>query len=163
MKVYLASDHAGFEMKEKLVPFVQELGYEVEDCGAHTFDAQDDYPAIIAEAARKLSADVRTGLDSNMIILGGSGQGEAMVANRFKGVRAAVYYGAASRPQVDIQGIDLDMIASSRVHNDANALSLGARFLSSEEIQEAVRRWLTTACSSDQRHVRRVRAIDEVV
>ncbi|MHB1086986.1 MAG: RpiB/LacA/LacB family sugar-phosphate isomerase [Minisyncoccota bacterium] len=161
MRVYFASDHAGFELKNKLIEFVRDtLGADVQDCGAHELDTSDDYPRIIASAAKRLSSDVSQGIDSRAVLLGGSGQGEAMVANRFKGVRAALYYGEAKAPQTDVAGKRLDMIASVREHNDANALSLGARFLSLEEAQDAVRRWLETSFSGDERHARRVADID---
>jgi ribose 5-phosphate isomerase B len=160
MKVYLASDHGGFELKNRLVDFVRELGYEAEDCGALTFDIKDDYPAIIATAARKISADVSLGILTKGIILGGSGQGEAIVANRFKGVRAAVYYGPALRPQTDATGTSLDMLSSTRIHNDANMLSLGGRFLTEEEIKDAVKKWLAIGFPGEERHLRRIRAID---
>ena len=161
MKVYFAADHAGFELKNELLNFVRaELALEVEDCGALTFDASDDYPAIIANAARKLAADSAAGLDSRAVVIGASGQGEAMVANRFRGVRCALYYGAPAREQTDMSGKQLDMLASTRGHNNANALSLGARFLTSDEAKEAVRRWLTTPFSGEERHARRIKQID---
>lgn len=161
MRVYFASDHAGFELKNKLVEYVRDtLGSDVQDCGAHELDTSDDYPRIIASAARQLSLDLSQGIESRAILLGGSGQGEAMVANRFKGVRAALYYGEAKVPQTDVSGKRLDMIASVREHNDANALSLGARFLSFEEAQDAVKKWLETPFSGDERHARRVADID---
>src|SRR3989338_8272140 len=102
MKIYLASDHGGFELKNALAAYLKESPkYEVEDCGADKFDSNDDYPEIIARAARKLSADALKGMDSRAIVIGASGQGEAIVANRFKGVRCALYYGPASRAQTD--------------------------------------------------------------
>ncbi len=159
MKVYLASDHGGFELKNKLVAYVRELGYDAEDCGALTFDVKDDYPAIIASAARKLAADVVQGIESRGIILGGSGQGEAIVANRFKGVRAAVYYGPSLRPQTDSSGLSLDMLTSTRIHNDANMLSLGGRFLTEDEIRDAVKKWLAESFSGEERHKRRIAQI----
>jgi len=151
MKIVFAADHAGFALKEVLVAFVRdvlapEYGWEVEDLGAHTLSPEDDYPEIVAGAARAVAADPE---DTRAIILGGSGQGEAMTANRFSGVRAAVYYGGA-----------LELVTLSREHNDANVLSLGARFLGEDEMREAVRLWLTTAFSDDARHIRRIRAID---
>lgn len=161
MKVYFASDHGGFEMKKMLVPFVQDLGYEVEDCGAHMFDVRDDYPDIIAGAARKLSVDVLAGKDSKAIILGGSGQGEAIVANRFKGVRAVVYYGDIGT-QTDSSGHTIGIIESTRMHNDANALSIGGRFLSEGQIKEAVKMWLATSFPGEERHARRIAQIDQV-
>lgn len=149
-------------MKNKLVEFVKTLGHEAEDCGAFTFDENDDYPAIIASAARKLSADALSGKDSKGIILGGSGEGEAMVANRFKGVRAAVYYGPAKRLQTDFSGNMIDIVSSTRMHNDANMLSLGGRFLTEEEMKDAVMAWLSTPFSKEGRHARRIKQIDEV-
>ena len=151
MQVYFAADHAGFELKNTLIDYVKELGYEVEDCGAYSFDKDDDYPAIIASAARKLAVDVAAGYESRAIILGGSGEGEAIVANRFKSVRAAVYYG--KEPSIP---------PLSREHNDANALSLGARFLSEDEAKNAVKEWLAKPFSNDERHARRKKQIDEI-
>jgi len=163
MKVYFAADHAAYELKNTLLGFVRdELKCEVEDCGAFVSDSNDDYPAIIAEAARKLSADVAAGKDSRAIVAGASGQGEAMVANRFKGVRCALYYGAPAGVQTDMSGKQLSMLASTREHNDANALSLGARFLSTDEAKSAVREWLGQGFSAEERHLRRIRAIDSL-
>ena len=163
MKVYFAADHAGFELKNALLAFARdELHCEVEDCGAFALDTSDDYPAIIAAAARKLSADASRGLESRAVVIGASGQGEAMVANRFKGVRCALYYGKAGKEQLDLSGHTLDMLESSRHHNDANALSLGARFLSEGEAKEALKKWLNTVFSGEERHTRRVRDIDTV-
>jgi ribose 5-phosphate isomerase B len=161
MKVYFAADHGSFELKNQLLAYVRdELEMDVEDCGAFTMDPADDYPAIIAGAAKKLSADSLAGIDSKAIIGGGSGQGEAIVANRFKDVRCAVYYGPA-REQVDMSGKSLNMLASTREHNDANALSLGGRFLTLEEAKEAVREWLTRPFPGEERHARRIKQIDE--
>ncbi len=162
MKVYFAADHAGFETKNALVEYVRVLGHEVEDCGALTNDPADDYPEIIARAARKLSADALAGRDARAIVIGASGQGEAIVANRFKGVRCALYYGEPSRVQTDMGGKQLDMITSTREHNDANALSLGARFISNEEAKEAVQTWLALPFSGEERHSRRIRQIDDL-
>src|SRR5271154_2082777 len=121
MKIYFASDHAGFDTKNQLVEYVRGLGYDVEDCGALTNDPQDDYPEIIATAARKLSEDVGVGKDSRAIVAGASGQGEAIVANRFSGVRCALYYGDPGHEQVDASGKHLDILMSTREHNNANA------------------------------------------
>jgi ribose 5-phosphate isomerase B len=162
-KVYFAADHAGYEIKNQLVAYVRdELKMDVEDCGALTNDPADDYPAIIAAAAKKLSADALQGKDSKAVVAGASGQGEAMVANRFKGVRCALYYGTAGKEQTDMSGKSLDMIASTRGHNDANAISLGLRFLSLEEAKDAVKKFLTTDFSKEERHARRIRQIEEV-
>lgn len=147
MTIYFATDHAGFELKETLLPYVRDvLKYEVVDCGAYALDPEDDYPEFI----RKASEAVSQHPDRNRaIILGGSGEGEAMVANRYEHVRATVYYGGSK-----------EIITLSREHNDANVLSLGARFLSAEEAQEAIETWLQTDFTGDARHVRRIQAID---
>ncbi len=150
MRVYFATDHGGFLLKNALTEYVRGLGYEVEDCGAHELDPDDDYTEIIARAAGALSKDIAVGKESRAIILGRSGQGEAMVANRFSGVRCALYYGAR-----------LEMIAQTRAHNDANALSLGADFLSEEDAREAVRAFLETPFSGEERHARRIAQIDD--
>ncbi len=150
MKIFFAGDHAGFELKEELVVFVRdELGYEVEDLGADTFVERDDYPEIIARAARAVSAQPDT---ARAVVLGGSGQGEAMVANRFAGVRCAVWYGGSA-----------DIVRLSREHNDANILSLGARFMSPEEAKGAVRLWLQTDFSREERHRRRIAGIETLL
>lgn len=149
MTIYFASDHAGFALKQALVVYVRdELGFEVSDCGAPILDENDDYPDWIGLAARAVSLNPREG---RAIVLGGSGQGEAIVANKYAGVRAALYYGN-----------NLDIVRLSREHNDANVLSLGGRFLSIEEAKEAVRVWLATPFSGDERHVRRLQKIETI-
>ena len=155
MKVFFASDHAGFELKKVLLPYVRDLGHEVEDCGAYTYQEDDDYPDFVSKVA-KMVYDTP---DTKAIILGGSGQGEAMVANRFPRVRAAVYYEPA-RMQTDADGKDLDMVSSVRAHNDANVLSLGCRFLNEEEVKRVVSLWLSTPFSGDERHRRRIEKIE---
>jgi ribose 5-phosphate isomerase B len=145
MKIYIGTDHAGYELKQKLVPFIQSLGHEMVDFGADEYNESDDYPDFIAPVAKAVSEDA----SARGIILGGSGQGEAMAANRFPNVRAAVYYGGT-----------LDIVRLSREHNDANILSLGARFLSEDEAKAAVELWLNTPFSGEERHVRRIEKID---
>ena len=146
MRIYIGSDHAGFELKQKLIPFVQSLGHEVVDKGAFASDEHDDYPDFIVPVAEEVVKNPF----SRGIILGGSGQGEAIAANRVKGARAAVFYGGP-----------LDIVELSREHNDANILSLGARFVSEGEAQTAVQLWLETEFSGDERHTRRIKKIDE--
>jgi len=148
MKIFFASDHAGFELKGKLLEFVKELGFSVEDCGAYELNPEDDYPEFIKRAAKSVSEDPE---NAKAIILGGSGQGEAMAANRFQNIRASVFYGGPK-----------EIITLSREHNDANVLSLGARFLSSDEAKEAVKLWLQTPFSSEERHQRRNEEINNV-
>jgi len=146
MHIYIATDHAGFKLKENLVPFIEGLGYEVTDCGAHTYDKADDYPDFISKAALEVSKDQE---NNRAIVLGGSGQGEAIVANRMSGVRAVVYYGG-----------DIEIVQLGREHNNANILSLGARFVSGEDAQRAVKTFLETPFPEEERHVRRINKID---
>jgi ribose 5-phosphate isomerase B len=146
MKIYFASDHAGFEMKNSLVPFIKELGFEVEDCGAYELNVEDDYPEFVKKAAKAVSEDP---INSKAIVLGGSGQGEDMVADKFPNVRSVEYYGS-----------NLEVIKLSREQNDANILSLGARFLSLNEAKEAVKLWLETPFSGEERHARRIKEIE---
>jgi ribose 5-phosphate isomerase B len=145
--IYFATDHAGFELKNILVPFVRdELGFEVIDCGSLRYDEQDDFTEYIAKAARAVSSDSK---NSKAIILGGSGQGEAMLANRFHDVRAAVYYGGSE-----------EIVTLSRKHNDANVLSLGARFLTTDEAKKAVALWLETPHVPAEKYDRRIDDIE---
>lgn len=146
MKIYIGTDHAGFELKEKLKVFLADLGHTVEDKGAIAYDGQDDYPDFIRPVAEAVSRDE----SARGIIIGGSGQGEAMCANRVRGARAAVYYGGP-----------VDIAVLSREHNDANILSLGARFVEEEEALEVVKLWLATPFGGEERHARRVKKIDE--
>ncbi len=149
MKIYLASDHAGFKLKDILTPFIKELGYEVLDLGAFTYKAGDDYPDYIKLAAEKVSEDPENG---KAIILGASGEGEAIVANKYRGVRATVYYGG-----------NREIIKLSRHDNDSNILSLGARFLNEKEAKEMVKLWLGAKFSEEEtRHVRRIKKIAEI-
>ncbi|MEK7085195.1 MAG: RpiB/LacA/LacB family sugar-phosphate isomerase [Patescibacteria group bacterium] len=147
MKIYIGTDHAGFELKEALKKYLAEIGHEVEDKGAFSLNLEDDYPDFIRPVAEAVAADPE---NTRGIVLGGSGQGEAMVASRYKGVRAAVYYGG-----------EREIIKLSREHNNANILSLGARFISAEEAKEAVKLWLDTPFSGEARHIRRIEKIDQ--
>ena len=146
MKIFLASDHRGFELKEKIKGWLTEWGYEYKDMGNFVYDKDDDYPDFIRKAAEKVSQDPE---NAKAIVLGGSGQGEAMAANRYKNVRAAVYYG----------GVE-EIIKLSREHNDANILCLGVFFLGENMIKKAVKLWLETPFSGEERHKRRINKID---
>lgn len=148
-KIHIGSDHAGFLMKEKLKRHLEKMEYEVIDHGANEEDPLDDYPDFILPVAVAVHEED----DSVGIILGGSGQGEAIVANRVPGIRAAVYYGGADKEEI---------VVLSRQHNDSNILSLGARFLSEDEAKEAVDLWLETAFSGEERHLRRIHKIDNL-
>lgn len=145
MRIYIGSDHAGFELKRELVKFLEEKGYKVFDCGPEVYDHGDDYPDYISKVAEAVSQES----DAKGIVLGWSGQGEAMAANRFPNVRCALFYGGTKH-----------IITLSREHNDANILSLGAHFITTKEAKEAVNLWLDTEFSGEERHERRIKKID---
>lgn len=145
MKIYIGSDHAGYELKERLKPFLMASGYFVEDMGPERYDPQDDYPDYVRKVAEAVARDS----DSKGVIIGKTGQGEAMCANRERGIRAAVYYGK-----------DKEILRLSREHNDANVLSLAAGFISQDEAMDAVKSWITTPFSEDERHIRRIAKLD---
>jgi len=144
MKIHLATDHAGLELKNAIKDYLKGKGHDVTDHGAHEYDAQDDYPDFIFPCARAVAANP----ENRGIILGGSGQGEAMAANRIKGVRAAVYYGS-----------EREIARLSREHNNANVLSLGARFISEQEIYDIIETWLDEPFEGG-RHQRRIDKLD---
>ena len=146
MEIILATDHAGFELKESIKFFLIDLKYEVKDFGAFEHDIADDYPDFIAPAAKYISENSKL----KGIIFGGSGQGEAISANRFKNVRAAVYYGGPT-----------ELVELSRVHNNANILSLGARFLSLDDAKNVINLWLMSDFEGG-RHLNRIKKIDEL-
>ncbi len=155
MKIFIGGDHAGFGLKEQVIDFLKTQGHEVEDKGAYEYDENDDYPDYIIPVAREVSLRPN---EVRGIIIGGSGQGEAIVANKFKHVRAALYYGPAQSLVQD----PISIVRLSREHNNANILSLGARFISEDEMKEALMEWLETPFSSEERHVRRINKVDHL-
>ncbi len=146
MKIYLGTDHAGFDLKEKIKSYLLGLGYEAEDKGNFVFEQNDDYPDFMFPVSEAVVQDP----DSVGVILGGSGEGEAIAANKVKGARAIVFY-----------HYDEEIIRLSREHNNANILCLGARFLSEEEAKKAVLLWLKTPFTGEERHARRIAKIDK--
>ncbi len=155
MKIFIGSDHAGFEMKKHLVNFLQQKNYSVTDFGAKKMDTQDDYPDFCSQVADAVSGD----LESKGIVIGGSGQGEAIVANKYQNIRAVVFNGQY-KPE-DGRFVP-EEIMITRQHNDANVLALGARFLSNAEAERAVDLWLKTPFSDEARHKRRIEKIKEI-
>ncbi|SFO39121.1 ribose 5-phosphate isomerase B [Pseudonocardia ammonioxydans] len=139
MRVYLGSDHAGFEVKGKLVEYLTGKGIEAVDVGAPTYDALDDYPAWCIETARRVVADA----GSLGIVLGGSGNGEQIAANKVAGIRAALAWNAATA-------------TLAREHNDAQVIGVGARQHSFDEVTAIVDAFLATPFSGDERHQRRI-------
>lgn len=146
--IFLASDHAGFELKNAIIEFLKKEGLEYKDVGPHTYNESDDYPDFIIPASIEVAKNPDT---DKGIVIGGSGQGEAIAANKVKGVRAALYYGGSK-----------DIITLSRIHNNANVLSLGARFLTVEEAIEVTKLWLKTEFPGEERHKRRIQKIDSL-
>lgn len=144
MKIHIATDHAGLDLKNIIRDYLISKGHEVTDHGAHEYDALDDYPDYIFPCAKAVASD----LESRGIILGGSGQGEAMAANRVKGVRAAVFYNGP-----------VEIVKLSREHNNANILSLGARFMTEDEIYGVIEMWLDEPFGG-RRHQRRIDKLD---
>lgn len=143
MRIAVGADHAGYSLKEDLKGFLKELDHEVEDFGTHS-EEPVDYPELIVKVARA----VRDGGADRGIVLGGSGQGEQIVANKVRGVRAALCN-------------DLFTAVLSREHNDANVLSMGARIVAPTLAHEIVRTWLETGFDGG-RHERRIRQIEEI-
>ncbi|MFS8099502.1 ribose-5-phosphate isomerase [Lentzea alba] len=143
MRVYLAADHAGFELKSHLITALKEQGYEVVDVGAHEYDAQDDYVAFCVDAAEKVVADRVNGEGSLGVVIGGSGNGEQIAANKVKGARAALAW-------------NIDTAQLARQHNDALLVGIGARQHSTEEATAIVQAFLETPFSGEPRHQRRI-------
>jgi ribose 5-phosphate isomerase B len=161
MNIALATDHAGFEQLKELASYLESLGHSCQSFGPETFVADDDYPDFIKPAAES----VARGECERGIILGGSGQGEAMAANRIKGVRCAVFYGPAVPLRiVDASGREsrdpYEIIRLSREHNDANMLSIAARFVSLADMKHVIKVWLEAAFSNEERHKRRLKKLD---
>lgn len=145
--IYIASDHAGFDTKEVLKQYLTEEGYAVFDLGPEKFDPNDDYPLTVSPVAFAMEKDP----GSRGVVLGGSGQGEAIVLNKFKHIHCGLYYGGNEQ-----------VVVLAREHNDTNVLSLGARFLTAHEATQAVSLWLSTPFSENERHQRRVAEIEKL-
>jgi ribose 5-phosphate isomerase B len=144
MRVYLGSDHAGYELKQHLVQWLTSAGHEPVDCGPHIYDAVDDYPPFILRAAERTAADP----EALGIVIGGSGNGEAIAANKVKGVRAALAW-------------SVETAQLGREHNNANVVSVGARMHSLDEATTFVETFINTPFSQDPRHIRRIDMISE--
>ncbi|MFJ2212860.1 ribose-5-phosphate isomerase [Streptomyces sp. NPDC101062] len=144
MRVYLGSDHAGFELKNHLVEWLTAQGHDPVDCGPHVYDAQDDYPPFCLRAAERTAADG----DSLGIVIGGSGNGEQIAANKVKGVRAVLAWSEQTA-------------ALGREHNDANVISVGGRMHTEEEVTRFIEVFLATPYSGAERHARRIAMLTE--
>ena len=163
MKIALASDHTGFEQLKDLQDYLESLGYECHNYGPASLNINDDYPDFIFKAAEA----VANGTCEKGVILGGSGQGEAMAANRLKGVRCAVFYGPAVIGRIidangRVSSSPYEIVRLSRQHNDANVLSIAARFVSLTDMQQVTKLWLETPFNEEPRHVRRIDKLDRM-
>lgn len=161
MKIALSTDHTGLDKLQNLQKFLEGKGHTCRNFGPTEFDADDDYPDYINPVAEV----VASGEYEYGIVFGGSGQGEAIAANRHAGVRCGVYYGPAMAQGVlDTVGLmpidEYEILRLNRRHNNANMLSLAGRFLSDEQVRTAVSIWLETKFLDEERHVRRIKKID---
>jgi ribose 5-phosphate isomerase B len=143
MRVHIATDHAGLELSAHLVRHLTDQGYEMVDHGPQSYDPQDDYPAFCINAAQAVVVDRQSGLDSLGIVLGGSGNGEQIAANKVRGIRAALAW-------------NLETARLAREHNDANVVAVGGRQHSLEEATAIIEAFLAEPFSGDERHVRRI-------
>jgi ribose 5-phosphate isomerase B len=143
MRVHLGSDHAGLDLKEHLLRWLADHGYDAVDHGPFVYDALDDYPVFCLRAAEGVAADRTAGLDSLGVVIGGSGNGEQIAANKVLGVRCALAWSE-------------ETAALGRQHNDANVVSVGGRMHSLEDMTRFIEVFLTTDFSGDERHVRRI-------
>ncbi|GGO70711.1 ribose-5-phosphate isomerase [Nocardioides deserti] len=143
MRVHLGSDHAGLELKDHLVAWLREQGHEPVDHGPFVYDALDDYPVFCLRAAEAVAAERVAGEDSLGVVIGGSGNGEQMAANKVQGVRCALVWSE-------------ETAVLAREHNDANVVSVGGRMHSVEDMTRFVEVFLGTDFTGDERHVRRI-------
>jgi ribose 5-phosphate isomerase B len=143
MRAHIGSDHAGLELKDHLVAWLADHGHEVVDHGPFVYDAADDYPVFCLRAAEGVAADEQDGVDSLGVVIGGSGNGEQIAANKVRGIRSALVWSE-------------ETAVLAREHNDANVISVGGRMHSLEEMTRFVELFLATPFPGDDRHVRRI-------
>lgn len=145
MKIFIGSDHAGYELKRHLISYLSTLSHESYDCGPYQYEHDDDYPDYVSKVAKEISEDP----EAMGIVIGKNGQGEAIVANRFPNVRCMVFYGGSKH-----------MITLAREHDDANMISFGADFLTTDEAKKSLELFLHTRFTEEERHIRRIEKID---
>jgi len=145
MKIYLGADHAGFELKKKIKEYLIKEQYDIVDCGAHSFNKNDDYPDFVSIVGNNVGKNI----DSYGIVFGKSGAGECMVANKYKGVRAFL-------------AINEKNVKLAREHNDANIISFGSEIVTLQKAKKLIKLFLETPFSGDERHVRRINKIKEL-
>ena len=143
MRVHLGSDHAGLELKEHLLNWLADQGHEAVDHGPFVYDAADDYPVFCLRAAEGVAADQQDGVQALGVVIGGSGNGEQMAANKVKGVRAALVWSE-------------ETAVLAREHNDANVISVGGRMHTVDDMTRFIEVFLTTEFTGEERHTRRI-------
>jgi len=148
MRIHLATDHAGLEFSRQLVGHLEGAGHEVVDHGPTDYDPLDDYPAFIIRAAQAVVRDQQAGAEVLGIVFGGSGNGEAIAANKVRGVRAALVWNDSTAKL-------------AREHNDANVISIGARQHSFDEVTALIDAFIAEPFSGDERHARRIAQLGE--
>jgi ribose 5-phosphate isomerase B len=163
MKIALSTDHTGFEQLKDLQIYLESLGHECTNFGPKSLNINDDYPDFMFPAAKAVSS----GECEMGVILGGSGTGEAIAANRFKNVRCALFYGPAVIGRIiDVNGrvssSPYEIVRLSREHNNANMLSIAARFVSLNDMKQVIKLWLETPFEGEPRHVRRIDKLDRL-
>lgn len=139
MRIHIGGDHAAYDLQQALITHLEEAGHDVVNHGPHDYDALDDYPVFVLRAAEAVASDI----GAFGIVLGGSGNGEQMAANKVAGVRAALCYTS-------------ELAALARQHNDAHVVSIGARFTTHEVAKDIVDTFITTEFTNDERHSRRI-------
>ena len=153
MKIAIASDHAGFELKKYFISLLEEMGLEITDFGPLLYDENDDYPDYVKSVGEYISKNNKSD-EYRGIIIGGSGQGENICANRFENVRSILVYG-------NDFDLNQNIVKLSREHNDANVISFAARFIEEKDAGELLKIWLSEKFSGDERHIRRIDKIDK--
>lgn len=143
MRIHIATDHAGLELSHFLIRELTKQGHEVFDHGPSSYDPLDDYPSFCINAAMAVVADQNAGVEALGIVLGGSGNGEQIAANKVKGIRAALAWNEATAKL-------------AREHNDANVIAVGARQHSQQEVLNLIELFIAEPFSNDERHVRRI-------
>lgn len=143
--IYLGTDHGGYSLKEEIKNWLTESNIKFQDLGAHSLDPQDDYPDFIIPVAKQIASDPQ----SLGIIIGRSGNGEAIAANKVRGARAALC-------------LNEEMAQKAREHNNANIISLGADYISMDEAKKIVKVFIETEFSNEERHIRRIEKIKKI-
>tara|TARA_Y100000310_G_C20468502_1_gene708827 strand:- start:406 stop:873 length:468 start_codon:yes stop_codon:yes gene_type:complete len=145
-KIYLSGDHAGFNLKKKVLSYLEKRGYSIEDFGPNKYNSKDDYPDFVVPMAKKVAKDK----NSRGIVIAGSGIGEVIASNKIKGIRSVLFHGKANKK----------FLETSRIHDNTNVLCLGSRFVNEGESKKGINIWLKTEFKGEIRHKRRLKKIE---